>query len=453
MADLQLHDLISLDRDVAAGWKALTQWRSAVAQDPDAHAEAEPLEPVRHIAGKATWDALGALSPSTADAPLRDALKRWVLALTQARIGLPNEVAWARAATDPRGFFDGEPPRRVSWRDAWHGVSAARGVRETGLWLEAAAAAGPSLAQAVRAKAQRRVEVARRFGIEHPWSGLTSIAPSLLRDLATRLLDRTQDLSRAAWKDASREGAGAAAVIHAAVARDAGEGWPARLTPRWLEDVFGPAPKGMPIEMTPLAAPLGAASFARALVAFGFAVRLAAIPSSLPFAVAHDPAFIGAHRLGFVFGALASDAQWQARVLGIGRHTAGAQSRLLARSALLDARLHAARLLLGDEAAIPPRDRFDELGVRLFERPLDPRLCGAWPGAREDEPARLIALIDSRALAESLRDRFDSDWYRNPRAWEYLREHGAAPAHESIDAAGLAARIDVLAREFECLVG
>lgn len=453
MGDVHRHDLISLDRDVAAGWTALTQWRTALAQDPDEHAEAEPLEPMRHVAGKSTWDALGALAPSTADVPLRDGLKRWVLALTQARIGLPDEVARARAATDPCGFFRGEPPLRVSWRDAWRGATAARTVGETTLWLDAAAGPGPALAQIVRAKAQRRVEVAHRFGMEHPWAVLNSIGPGVLRDLAARLLDGTEDLSRAAWKHASREGAGAAAVIHAAVARDAGEGWPARLTSRWLEDTFGPAPKGMRIDLPQLPAPLGAASFARALVAFGMAVRLAAIPSSMPFALAHDPAFVGTHRLGFVFGALATDAQWQARALGIGRHTAQAQSRLLARSALLDARLHATRLLLGDDAAIAPRDRFDELGVRLFERPLDPRLCGAWPGAREDEPARFVALIDSRAFAEGLRDRFDSDWYRNPRAWDFFREHGSTPAHESMDASGLAARVDALAREFEWLLG
>lgn len=453
MGEVRAQDLLSLDRDVARGWKALAQWRAALARDPDAHADDEPLEPVRRVAGKSTWDALTELTPTAADAPLREALKRWVFALTQVRLGLPDEVAWARAAADRGGLFAGEPSRRVSWGEAWRGVVAARTVAETALWLDAAAGVAPALAQVGRTRAVRRVEVAHRFGVEHTWALAASIGQGALRDAATGLLDATEDLSRAVWKHASRDATGAAAAIHEAVARDAGEGWPARLTARWLEDAFGAVPRGLRIELPPLPAALGAASFARALVAFGVAVRIAAAPSSMPFALAREPAFVGAHRLGFVFGALATDAQWQGRVLGVGRRTADAQSRVLAHSALLDARLHATRLLLGDDTAFAPRDRFDELGVRLFERQLDPRLCGAWPAAREDEPARFVGLLESRPFGESLRDRFDSDWYRNPRAWAHLREQGAVPAHEPIDASELGARVDALARAFERALG
>jgi hypothetical protein len=267
------------------------------------------------------------------------------------------------------------------------------------------------------------------------------------------LLDATEDLSRVEWKESSRERTGAAAVLHAAVAQDAGEGWPAHLTARWLEDVFGGAFRGLRIQLPPLPAAVGATSFSRALYALGVAVRIAAAPSSTPFVLACEPAFVGTHRLGFVFGALSANAQWQRRALGVGRRVAHAQSRVLARSALLDARLHAARVLLGDDAAQAPRDRFDELGTRLFGRGLDPRLCGAWPAARDDEPARFVALLDSRAFAHDLRDCFDSDWYRNPRAWAHLQALGSAPAHESIDAPALTTRADELAREFEAALG
>ena len=126
---------------------------------------------------------------------------------------------------------------------------------------------------------------------------------------------------------------------------------------------------------------------------------------------------------------------------------------MLARSALLDARLHAARLLVGDDAEISLRDPFDEIGGRLFEGGVVAGLRGAWPRAREDEPARFVALLESRQFAEGLRDRFDSDWYRNPRAWAHLRTVGAGPAYEAVDADALVARADGVARAFEGALG
>jgi len=453
MGDSRAQDLLSLDRDVARGWAALARWRTAIASDPAAYADEDPLEAVRRVAGKSTWDALTDLAPSAADAPLRDALKRWVFALAQARIGRADDLAWEQAAAEAQGRFDGRRPRRVGWREAWRGLVAAKTVAEARLWLDAAADGAPALADRGRTRASRRVEVARRFGVEHPWAPLVPVDRSVVRDAARRLLDATEDLSRAAWKPASRGDAGMAAVIHAAVARDAGEGWPAQLTARWLDDAFPAGRRGLRVDLGPLPPALGAASFARALYDFGFAVRLSAGASSMPFALSREPAFVGAHRLGFTFGALASNAEWQVRVLGVGRRAAHSQSRLLARTALLDARLHAARLLLGDDAAFGLREAFDEVGGLLFEGGILPGLRGAWPWARQDEPARFIGLLESRPFAEGLRDRFDSDWYRNPRAWGHLRAVGVAPAHEAIDARGLAGQVDRLARAFDAELG
>jgi hypothetical protein len=207
-----------------------------------------------------------------------------------------------------------------------------------------------------------------------------------------------------------------------------------------------------------LPAALGASSFARALYALGFAVRAPSATGSAPrraaiFAIAREPAFAAAHRLGFVFAALPADPLWQARALGVGRRTALAQARILARTALLDARMHAARLLLGDESSFAPRDLFDELGPRLFGAPLDGRLLGAWPAARDDEPARLLALVQAPAQANDLRERFDADWYRNPHAWTHLRELSTTPAREAMDPATLEAGVDRLARAFEESLG
>jgi hypothetical protein len=118
-----------------------------------------------------------------------------------------------------------------------------------------------------------------------------------------------------------------------------------------------------------------------------------------------------------VFSALAADPEFHLRVLRVGRRTAQAQARVLARTLLFEARAQATRVLLADEEDFAARHRFEELGARLFGAPLDGRFCGAWPLARPDDPASFVALLQVRAMRDRLRDRFDTDWFHNPRAW------------------------------------
>jgi hypothetical protein len=290
------------------------------------------------------------------------------------------------------------------------------------------------------------------MGRGHPWDLLLPVTAASLRDVAGRLLDETEDLWRAEQKASLGEASDGATTLHLAVARDASEGWPSRLSAGWLEAVFGPGASGLPIQLGALPQPVGASSFARALYSFGHAARIAMVPASLPFALSREPAFVSAHRLGFVFGSLASDTQLHLRVLQQGRRRAAAQARALARTALLEARLHAARTLLGDDAAPAPADLFTELTERLFGLPLDARFCGAWPVARDDEPARLVALLQARSARDELRDRFDVDWFRNPRAWAHLRG-STGMAREPVDERGLLAAVAGLARAFEEALG
>jgi hypothetical protein len=453
MGDDRAQDLLSIDRDVSRGWAAWSEWRAAVASDPEAYGDDEPLEGVRRVAGQSMAEALAALSPPARELPLRDALRRWVMVLTQSRIQRPDDAAWALSAAEPRGHFSGEPPRAVAWREAWRGVALAKTEAECALWLASAAEAAPALADVARRRAERRLEVARRLGVSHPWAPLVAVDPGALRGAAARLLDATEDLAHEVWRHALGRGASMPAVLHAAVARDAGEGWPARLTARWIEERFGAATRGLSIRLDALPSPAGASSFARAIGAFGFAVASASAPPSVPFALAHDPATVGPHRLGFALASFTADAAWQARALGVGARVAQAQARVLARTALLDARLHAARLLLGDDADFAPRELFEELGVRLFGSRVPPELAGAWPAARDDEPGRFIALLGAQAFAGDLRARFDADWYRNPRAWTELRAPLPSAPIAAGDAQALVAQADALARAFAEALG
>jgi hypothetical protein len=452
MVESSVQDLLGLSRDVARAVAALARWRSSLLTDPEGQANVDPLEGLRHVAAKSTWDRLGELSASAADEPLRLALRRWVLALVQQRIAGVDDLAWAREASLPHGRFEGERPRPVSWREAWRGLVAAKSPAETRLWLAASASAAPSLAPAGRRRAARRMEIARRVGLAHPWESVVPIALTSIRASALRLLDRTEDLSRAVWKEMLGSESDMSAILHAVVARDAGDGWPARLTPRWLQETFRAGTRGLSLELPPLPATLGAASFARALSMFGFAVRVASAQASMPFAIARDPGFVAAHRLGWVFGALAADREFYRRALGVGRRASLAQARTLALTGLLEVRLGAARILLGDDAQ-SPESTFDEIGYRLFESPADRRFYGVWPAAREDEPARWIALLTAPAQSRTLRERFDTDWFLNPHAWSYLRSQGAAPAYEPIEDDSVTSGGDALVRAFEDALG
>lgn len=452
MVESNISDLISLDRDVARAVAQVEQWRSGLNEDPEGRAEEDPFEGVRRASAKSTRDALLAYDVGVVQRPLRDALARWVSALVETRIGVPGEVELAVQANAACARFEGTEPRRVSWREAWRGLLSARTISEGQLWLDAASEAAPRIAHVRRDRASRRGEAARRLGAQDPWELFFPAPLESLRSCARRVLDVTDPVAEALRKEGPLGDRGPAATILDALARGAGDGWPSRLSPSWLQRTFAGLARDLPLRLGPLPPALGAASFARALYAFGFALRIASTDLSTSFAIAREPAFVAAHRWGFLFASLAADPDFQQRVLGIGRRTAAAQGRMLARTALFDARLHAARIVLSGSDE-PPVDSFDEVGTRLFGRSLDGRLRGAWPWARDDEPARFVALLQAPGARSALVDRFDVDWYRNPRAWVHLREQGALPAWEPVDEKSLDAATNALARAFEETLG
>jgi len=448
-------DLARLDRDVGRAFVAWTRWRAALAKDPEARADVDPIEPFRWVAGQTTYTELGGLAPVESEIPLRDALRRWSYALLQRRLSRDLDVAWARSAVEARGIFAGDVRRRVSYVDSWRGVVAAKSREEARRHLDAAAECAPALAAIARERAARRVEVAERLGIEHPAAPAVDLPLADLRRCATELLDQTEDLAAQLHRATTPHGVRPDPVdaVGAAMARDATEGWPSRLTHRWLEELFGDGARGLTIELPPLPLPLGAASFARTLREFGYAFRVACSARTLRFALARDPWFVAAHRFAALFGSLASSEAFQRVALCLGRRDAANQSRALARTALLEARFGAMRLLLGDERDFAPRDRFDELGARVFGAPLPAAFLGAWPAARDDEPARFLALVTTLPLTRALVDRFDTDWFQNPRTFPHLRGLGAGPAREPEGAFDPSAAAAAMARAFEGALG
>ena len=139
---------------------------------------------------------------------------------------------------------------------------------------------------------------------------------------------------------------------------------------------------------------------------------------------------MSAHRSANLFGSLACAPEFHRRALGTSRGVARDQARALSRTGLLFARASAARWLLTSARLMGDRGAFEEITERLFGRGLPSELAGAWPAPLDDAGARLLALFTTLPLTREMVERFDVDWFRNPRAAAHLASCGAVPAHE-----------------------
>jgi hypothetical protein len=102
-------------------------------------------------------------------------------------------------------------------------------------------------------------------------------------------------------------------------------------------------------------------------------------------------------------------------------------------------------------------DELEELTARLFGAPLSRGLAVAWSfggfsgNVRIDAPARLVAAVRTHEFVRGLVDRFDEDWFDNPRAGAHLTSRAVGPVWQ-----GDIPAVDVVrpvARSFEELLG
>jgi hypothetical protein len=199
-----------------------------------------------------------------------------------------------------------------------------------------------------------------------------------------------------------------------------------------------------------LDAALGGASFLRAAAKWGFALRAGGVPRSLPFVLARDPYPTHAHAFAGAFAAAVAAPPFQRRAHGLSTRVAVAQARSLRRSLFIAIRVQSARFILAARENVDAT-LFEELGARVFGMPLPAALAGAWPEPRVDEPARVLAIVRAHELHGRLVDRFDEDWFANPRAGAWLAQIAAAPAFDADPPDEQAPR--AIARAFEEALG
>ncbi len=433
---IDLGDLVAVDRAVAVARHASDKWNQQKFSDSEHAEDRDPWRNHRKIAGKSVFDALGARPVIAHETDLISALRAHVMSLVIARVTFETDLTLAKKVNEPLGMLVLGKTEKISWRRAMSGMLATRAPFEADANLKALAECGADVASAAREHRARRAEAAHRLGAANAYG---DFAPGLAFACAAAraLLDSTEDVARDSVRDAIkrsdnvRERSSASDAIAIATARDAISGWPSRLTARWLEELFGAHVRGLSLEPVFPSTVVGASSFARALEIFGFAFGRALAFKSRPFVLTDDPLTSGAHRVGSLFGAVASSAAFHRRALGLGSEDADRNARALARTALIEARVRAARLLLSETA--PSRPLFEEVTFRVFGASLPTELFGAWPLPRADEPTRFLAALGAPDLAQSFTERFDEDWFRNPRAFETIRHSLPKSPHAKHD--------------------
>lgn len=461
-----------LDREVA---RAVAAWRSAAAALRRGGPEEgwNALEGARRVSSRSTFleltgraPGIGAdfgiapSSPAAAPDALALAMADWVRALTLERVLFADRVRIAAAWRAPSVVIEGLGERaagagRATPLEARAALLAEAGDEPRRAWAEALARGAGAVADAARILVERREEATRRLGAEgDPPLEIPVDPPDAALRVAGALLERTSSmLERAPSWDAA---------IGRAIARDAAAGWPARLGPRWLQELFAPTglTEGLAIDLGPLPRALGASSFARALARFGDALANASAPAAAPFSLAHPPVDLRRARRAALFGGLVADPVFCARALGLGRGAAVDQARATARALVVSLRLDAARLRLeagpgGHVLLMSARaraDRFEEETALALGAPIPGALAGVLPdldgGAAARLAGALLAARDRRALVE----RFDEDWFRNPQAAEAIRgEDCVLPASPRVAAAELDAGLEELGRALDAL--
>ncbi|AKT44226.1 hypothetical protein [Chondromyces crocatus] len=460
-----------LDRDVAqaaATWGRAVRalWRGGAAGLAELQGEeggpdgalSNPLAPFRRVSSRATYERLvrpevglgaelGLLSTVTPAAPDPHAvaLARWVQYLTLERVLFSDRVriaeAWhaPTASVEPSGGGRPGPAEgalrasatgRESARDALLGLLGASRQEVRRAYAEQLVDAAGPIVEAARIEADRRQEATRLLGVEPDATPLELPCdpPVAALEVAARLLEQTAPLLEPSrrWDEA----------LGRAVARDATEGWPARPNARWVEVLFreGGLAEGLVLDLGQLPRALGASSFARALGRFGAALSDACMPRTAPFALTRSPFDVRRARRAALFAALPADPVFCVKHLGLGRARARDQARVVARALLLTLRLDAAQLRLtqGHRVGLPGNpllmgrreggEHFEEETRRALGIPLPAELVGVVPALDAGVSVHLLGALLAACDRYALVQRFDEDWFRNPRAVEAIRE-------------------------------
>jgi hypothetical protein len=277
---------------------------------------------------------------------------------------------------------------------------------------------------------QRRDELAKRAGFES-FAAATDPVPGL-EDLVCQWLVRVRAVNDQSWP---RDMVG---FLNVALAEAATQGWPAHLSAHALASLLGSRAWLARVVVEPEWPKLiGPTSFLRALHSVGRALGFAWAGSTHPFAITHPPGGQVQHRLGYLAAALSTNPEWQKRVLGLREDRARAQVRALAMALLCRAQMLCLKVRLARAATQSPsalRHAYEQYSIEMFGFELPSAFAGVLPRLEFDAAHRLVGCWRGLAEHAQLRNAYDVDWFRNPRAIEAVLEQSATIESTPLDA-------------------
>jgi hypothetical protein len=428
-------DVTALLRDLARAVPRARGHVIALRRRPDTVHGIDLFGPLRWVSTQSTFEILR----SRKDDPAAPYLAAWTYALLALRVNQPALVAAAIARKTPTLQVEHPVPETISLDDATlrflrPGPALVRRELERGL-----PDASAEVVSAERIAWERHAEIARRLGLGAPDDLLFPIPLADVEKAAEATLVATEDPAREAFAGAPS----ALEIVHRGGSPEADVPWPRDLSAGTLHDLFRGEAGWLDVpdlDVGELPRGICGASFTRAFARFGARWADAAASRERPFALAHHPGGLARLRTGALVGSLLSSSLFLVRVLGFSRPEAERTVRAQARVLLTATRLAAARVLLRGTALSGNPRRIAEDGADHVARALTLRpsasLSLAVPRLRFDDPIRLVAMLLAASDVVSLRDSFDEDWFKNPRALVHLR-----------DGLGRSPRLDVTTEE------
>lgn len=403
--DAELRRAVVALREGVAGLR-----REASADGPD------PLARWARVCSRQTWTALEGAPPEE----LATELRAWVGALYAER---QSWTARRRLAERWAGRPTGAPmppPPEIDARGLRRRLLAGADGDARGRAAEQLVAVAGPLAEAAGELLAERWAALEQVGA----AGLASLAvagaaPELASKAAERLLDVTDDLASefrgAPWWEA----------LHRTMGTEMADGWPARLSPRWVREIFRGTElvDRLPASPMALALPLGAMSFARAVGGFGVVLLDQARDESPWFTLHQHPYGTRRHERFGLFASIVADRSFARVMLRLGRDRAGAHARGMARCILQSVRVEAWRVLSASaltKGAEEGLERFGVVGARVLGASVPHRLLGVLPSFRPTDGCGLVGAILAASARRQLVERHDEDWYRNPAAASWL---------------------------------
>lgn len=278
----------------------------------------------------------------------------------------------------------------------------------------------------------RRAEVARRLGLAHT-DALTGPLenPADLPRLAREFLSRTERLAE------GFEQRSYASELERGVARDAPEGWPARLTVDSLIGLVGPELfRSVRLGVFSVPARLVPMSFLRGLAHLGEAWFVALARGDLPSVVALDRERLLARREGVVWSLQAAEPSFLRSRLGLTLREADKQQRSLWIAIFVEARRRAARVLLRAAGLAGPDElnrRAPELGVELFEEECSAATLLARLPTDRSTPSDFVALALGLTRQREFVEMAGADYFREARWQERVRDEASLPPRVRVE--------------------